>query len=66
VGVIAWDIFGSHPTISIVHAKVCKPQVAVEGMWITWALKISKALCLMSLHMLIRNQNLLNLSISRT
>jgi len=44
VGVIAWDIFGSHPTISIVHAKVCKPQVAVEGMWITWALKISKAL----------------------
>jgi hypothetical protein len=31
VGVIAWDFFGSHPTISIVHAKVCKPHVAVEG-----------------------------------
>jgi hypothetical protein len=29
--VIAWDIFGSHPTISIVHAKVCKTHVEVEG-----------------------------------
>jgi hypothetical protein len=43
VGVIACDIFGSHPTISIVHAKVCKPHVAVEGIVVYMGIKNFKS-----------------------